>query len=217
VPDIVTDKNLLLHRIIHARSELEVEKRLLVAVAGAPGAGKSTLAEALLGELNSAGSVNCSAIVPMDGFHLDNVLLDAAGLRDVKGSPQTFDAAGLHSLLRRVAGNESPVFVPVFDRSIDLSRAAADVVNEQHRIVLVEGNYLLLDEYPWNNLAGLFDLTVFIDVPVDLLRTRLLNRWSGFGLSTEQAQHKAEANDLPNGQRVRDASIPAHIIYRQLM
>ena len=162
---------------------------------GAPGAGKSTLADALLSELNSAGSANRPVIVPMDGFHLDNVLLDAAGLRDVKGSPQTFDAAGLYSLLLRIASNESPVYVPVFDRSIDLSRAAADGVNEHHRIVLVEGNYLLLDEKPWCELARLFDLTVFLDVPVDLLKTRLLNRWSGFGLSAEQAQHKAEAND----------------------
>ena len=133
--------------------------RFITALAGAPGAGKSTLAEAVVAALGAEARV-----VPMDGFHYDDAVLNARGLRARKGAPETFDVQGFLTLMQRLrAGGE--VAIPVFDRALELSRAAADIVSDAHRLLVVEGNYLLLDEAPWTGLAPYFDLTGFIEVP----------------------------------------------------
>lgn len=182
--------------------------RRLVALVGPPASGKSTLAASLQGGRDDR------IVVPMDGFHLDNRLLDDAGLRAVKGSPATFDVAGLASLLERIAADGGPVHVPLFDRCADLSRAAADTVRVQHRTVIVEGNYLLLDEAPWRELAPLFDLTIAIECEEHELERRLIQRWLAHGLDAEAARARALDNDLPNGRRVLSGSIEPHIRYR---
>jgi fructokinase len=183
-------------------------ERILVAIAGAPGAGKSTLAEALVDRLGPQ-----AALVPMDGFHLDNAILDARGRRFAKGSPDTFDVAGFESLLQRLkAGGE--VIVPVFDRYIDVSRGSARVVPPEARIIVTEGNYLLLREAPWDRLAALWDLTVVLDVPVAELERRLIARWHHHGLSDEDARRRAYDNDIPNARRVTDGSVAADIVIR---
>ena len=183
--------------------------RILVAIAGAPGAGKSTLAEALVERLGPE-----AALVPMDGFHLDNAILDARGRRFAKGSPDTFDVAGFESVLRRLtAGGE--VIVPVFDRYIDVSRGSARVVPPEARIIVAEGNYLLLREAPWDRLQDLWDLTVFLDVPVAELERRLIDRWHHHGLSDADARRRAFENDIPNARIVADGSVAADMILRQ--
>ena len=183
--------------------------RVLVAIAGAPGAGKSTLAEALVDRLGPE-----AALVPMDGFHLDNAILDARGRRFAKGSPDTFDVAGFGAVLRRLKdGGE--VIVPVFDRYIDVSRGSARVVPPEARIIVAEGNYLLLREAPWDRLHGLWDLTAFIDVPLDELERRLIARWLHHGLSDAEAQRRAFENDIPNARIVADRSVAADIVIRQ--
>ena len=112
----------------------------------------------------------------MDGFHYDDAVLDARDLRSRKGAPETFDAAGFIHLMRRLR-TEPEVAIPIFDRAMELSRAAADVVGPMDRLLVVEGNYLLLDENPWPELAPLFDLTVWIEVPEAELDRRLVARW----------------------------------------
>ncbi|MCV9938470.1 nucleoside triphosphate hydrolase [Boseaceae bacterium BT-24-1] len=184
--------------------------RIIVALAGAPGAGKSTLSEHLLAAL-PAGE---AALVSMDGFHFDNAVLNAMGFRNRKGAPETFDCAGLAATLRRIRSGGEPVAVPVFDREADLSRAAAAVIPADARFVLVEGNYLLLDRAPWTELAPLFDLTIFIDVPLAELERRLLARWTDLGRSEEAARSWVEGNDLPNARLVIERSRPADIIWR---
>ena len=182
------------------------ETRVLVAVAGAPGAGKSTLAARLVKDLGPE-----AALVPMDGYHLDNAILDARGRRFEKGSPDTFDVAGFASMLRRLKA-EDEVIIPVFDRTIDLSRGSARVVGPEARIAVVEGNYLLLRDAPWNALAVLWDLTVFLDVPEAELERRLVDRWLHHGLDPQAARHRAEANDLPNARLVATRSVPAEVV-----
>ncbi|WEF22892.1 hypothetical protein [Paracoccus sp. S3-43] len=125
-------------------------------MAGAPGSGKSTLAEALVARLDDA------VLVPMDGFHLDDRVLSARGLLARKGAVETFDAEGFAVLVERLALRGTEVIFPVFDRSREIAVAGAGVVAPHHRIVVIEGNYLLLDAAPWNRLR--FDLTVWLDV-----------------------------------------------------
>ncbi|WP_343313238.1 nucleoside/nucleotide kinase family protein [Brucella sp. BE17] len=175
--------------------------RLIVAIAGPPGSGKSTIADYLCKAINQ-GADYPAIIVPMDGFHLDDSILDKRGLKSRKGSPPTFDCAGFAALLERLKAAQEDVFIPVFDRSLELSRAAASVVTPQHRILLVEGNYLLLDEEPWSRLGSLFDLTVALDVPLPILERRLVDRWLHYGFDPDAARAKAHANDLPNAERV---------------
>ncbi len=185
------------------------EGRIRVAVAGPPGAGKSTLAEALVKRLNSDGEV--AALVPMDGFHLDNGILEARGLMPRKGAPETFDAQGVLHLVRRL-GVEDEVIVPTFDRARDISVAGARVVEPHHRIAVVEGNYLLLKEGQWANLRGLWDLSISLDVTLDALEERLIQRWRDHGLDYADARARAMKNDIPNARRVIEHSAPADLV-----
>jgi len=174
------------------------QPRFVVAVAGPPGAGKSTLAERLAALFPEASA----AVVQMDGFHFDDRVLVARGLRSRKGAPETFDFHGFEALIRRLRANESEVAIPVFDRSVELSRAGAAVVDQSIRFVIVEGNYLLLDEEPWNRLAPLFDASIYIDVPKFELERRLLERWDEHGKTPEEARAWIAGNDMPNIERV---------------
>ena len=173
-------------------------QRFVVAIAGPPGSGKSTLAQ----RLNVVLPEDASAVVPMDGFHFDDVVLDSRGLRPRKGAPETFDYAGFAALLKRIRAGEPEIAIPVFDRSMELSRAGASIIGSVVKFVLVEGNYLLLDEEPWSALSGLFDFSIFVDVPRGELERRLLERWRGHGKSDEDARAWIASNDLPNIERV---------------
>jgi fructokinase len=189
---------------IIARLRERPDARRLVALSGPPGTGKSTVAAALADALRDRGEA--VSVVPMDGFHLDNGVLDARGLLPRKGAPETFDAAGfIAAIVRLTAGGE--VVVPIFDRARDIAIAGASVVPAGTRTVIVEGNYLMFDAEPWRALAGLWDLAVFLDAPEDELRTRLVRRWRDHGLDERAALARAEANDLPNARRIRAARL----------
>lgn len=177
--------------------------RLLLGVAGPPGAGKSTLADRLHEILTERGYR--SAVLPMDGFHLDNAILEARGDLPRKGAPHTFDVRGLTDLLRAVkAGGE--VFAPVFDRSRELAIAAARCIAADDQIVIVEGNYLFLQQGRWADLHELFDLTVMVAPAIEELERRLRARWTHYGLTPAQIEAKVETNDLPNGRLVLERS-----------
>lgn len=173
-------------------------RRFMVAIAGPPGSGKSTLAADLQKLLPDGSAV----VVPMDGFHFDDVILNRRGLRARKGSPETFDYPGFETLMKRIRAMEPEIAIPVFDRTIELSRAGAEIIDAEAKFILVEGNYLLLDEQPWSSLGGLFDYGVYIDVPRFELERRLMERWRGHGKSEEAAREWIASNDLPNIDRV---------------
>ncbi len=174
--------------------------RLIVAIAGPPGSGKSTLADQLNHGLTHAGRRCC--VVPMDGFHLDNSVLSANNLLPRKGSPSSFDANGFVHAMKRIHANESAVYMPVFDRTRDIAIAGVQCVTDQEEVILVEGNYLLLNDEPWNALAELFDVQLFINPGMDVIERRILDRWRGAGLDADTIQRRTYDNDLPNAERV---------------
>jgi pantothenate kinase len=158
--------------------------------------------------LIEAEAPGACVVVPMDGFHYDDAVLEARGWRARKGAPHTFDTGGLAALLRRLkAADEDAVAYPVFDRGLELSRAAAAVAPRSARVVLVEGNYLLLGAAPWSQLAPLFDLRVMTECPAATVAARLRARWEGFGLPEAEITRRLEANDLPNARLVMVQSI----------
>ncbi|SMO81443.1 nucleoside triphosphate hydrolase [Paracoccus laeviglucosivorans] len=182
---------------------LAAKGRQLVALAGPPGSGKSTIAEALHRAIN-AHTPATSAILPMDGFHYDDAVLRERGALSRKGAPHTFDVGGFRALLARLRANaEAEIAVPVFDRRLEISRAGARIIPQTTPLIIVEGNYLLLDSPPWTELAGQFDLTIALDVPMPVLRQRLIGRWLDHGMTLTEAEAKALGNDLPNAETVQ--------------
>lgn len=169
--------------------------RVLVGIVGAPGSGKSTISERL------AASVAGAMVLPMDGFHLDDRILEARGDRARKGAPHTFDVGGFVATLDRVRRGDT-VYAPLFDRSLELARAGAIEIGPEVRLVLVEGNYLLHDEGGWEEVRPRLDLCWFIDVPEAELERRLRARWQGFGQSPEEIERKVGGNDMPNARLV---------------
>lgn len=174
-------------------------RRVMVAIAGAPGSGKSTIAERVVEILKGEGGVS-AALFPMDGYHYDDAVLQEMGRRPFKGAIDTFDAHGLRYMLQRLKANEDDVIaVPVFDRSIEIARAGGRLIAQTVDIIVCEGNYLLSRQTPWDRLKPIFDLTIFVDVDEHDLRSRLQDRWRGFGLDEAEIARKVEDNDLPNG------------------
>ena len=198
--------NELLSILSYNLDQNTLKKRYFIALAGPPASGKSTISEKLNEDLNIKGFP--SDILQMDGFHLDDTILSSQNLLPRKGSPETFDVMGLKSFLIRLA-NEPEVIVPIFDRSLELSRSSAVTISENKKIIIVEGNYLLLNSYPWNELNNYFDSKVMIHCEESVLEKRLIDRWKGFNLTQDQINQKVYENDLPNGVNVIQNSIEA--------
>jgi len=185
-------------------------QRLLVALAGGPGSGKSTLAKELSRILALQKCPN--VIVPMDGFHLDNRILDALGLQGRKGAPETFDVAGVIRTVTAIRHRED-VYAPTFDRPRDIAIAGAIHVPPKCPVVIVEGNYLMFDEAPWNTLAPMWDISVRVAPPLADLRARLIQRWLQHNLSRAAATRRAESNDIPNAERIIEKAIPCDFTF----
>ena len=183
--------------------------RKLIAVAGPPGSGKSTLAEALVAALTDAGKR--AQVVPMDGFHLDNRILEARGLLARKGCPDSFDADGFVALVRRIAAGENVAY-PVFDRARDLAIAGAEVVDAATEFAVFEGNYLLLKTAPWCDLRAFWSFSLRIDEPRAELERRLVARWLAHGLPHDEAARRCAENDMPNADLVAESSGAADLV-----
>lgn len=184
-------------------------RRFLLGIAGPPGAGKSTLVEAVRERLLARGET--VEILPMDGFHMDNGILSERGLLPRKGAPETFDARGFIDIVTALKRAEDEVLVPVFDRTREIAINAARAIPAETRFVLAEGNYLLLTETPWDRLEEKFDFTIFVGPPYAVLEERLRRRWLSYDLPEDEIQRKLYGNDLPNGKRILENSRPADL------
>ncbi|MBW0104026.1 nucleoside/nucleotide kinase family protein [Pseudonocardia sp. KRD291] len=184
-------------------------RRVLLGVTGAPGAGKTTLVDELLTALRASPPPGCEpdawvAHVPMDGFHLADAALERLGLRERKGAAETFDAHGYLALLRRLrADTGETVWAPAFERDLEQPLAGSIGVAAPARLVLTEGNYLLLPDDPWPDVAAELDRVWFVDPPDDLRRRQLLARHERFGKSPEHAARWVRDVDEPNAVRIR--------------
>ena len=178
--------------------------RYFIALSGAPGSGKSTVSEKLVSDLNTVG--HKSSILQMDAFHYDDQILKEKNLLLKKGAPETFDVMGLLNFINRLE-KESEVVIPVFDRSLELSRSSAVIVSDDIKVVIIEGNYLLLKSHPWRELHKFFNSTIMVNCDEKILEERLIKRWENFNLSKDVIKQKVYENDLPNGIDVLKNSI----------
>lgn len=175
--------------------------RRLLGIAGAPGAGKSTLTEQLAAQLPEGSCV----VVPMDGFHLADVALARLGRAERKGAPDTFDAAGYAALLQRIrtAMPQDPsVWAPMFERELEQPLAGAIEVPAQVPLVITEGNYLLAEDGAFAQVPALLDARWFVETPDPLRHERLIARHERFGKTPQQARDWALGPDEANARLV---------------
>ncbi|MET7689453.1 nucleoside/nucleotide kinase family protein [Streptomyces sp. NPDC005483] len=189
--------------VTRARSLAEPGRRAVLGIAGSPGAGKTTLAEHLVRALNGSGEP-WVAHVPMDGFHLADVELDRLGLRDRKGAPETFDAAGYAALLRRLREETDgdTVYAPGFERVLEQPIAGVIPVPPTARLVVTEGNYLLLGTGAWTRVRPALDEVWFCALDEDERVRRLVARHEEFGKTHDEAVAWVMRSDQRNAELV---------------
>jgi pantothenate kinase len=180
-------------------------QRRLIGLVGPPGAGKSTVAEVLLAALDALHP-GAAQVVPMDGYHLAQAELVRLGRAERKGAPDTFDAAGFAALLMRIrAGGQAAIYAPEFRREIEEPIANAVPVHPQTRLVITEGNYLLMGEPGdggWGEVRGQLDEVWFVAVDPALRLARLIARHERFGRSPEAARAWVLSTDEPNARAI---------------
>jgi pantothenate kinase len=177
--------------------------RFLLGITGPPGAGKSTFAAAVEQTANAERAAGFAAVLPMDGFHLSNWQLEDLGLRAIKGAPETFDVDGFVQLLARVRRDStSRLLWPAFDRENERTVPDAIAITSMTRLVVTEGNYLLLDRPGWREVRPLLDEVWYVDAPRDILRERLLTRALGGGRTEAESIRKVDTSDLRNADLV---------------
>ncbi|WP_432732021.1 nucleoside/nucleotide kinase family protein [Variovorax sp. W6] len=184
-------------------------QRRLLGLVGAPGAGKSTLAAALL----QAVGADRAQVVPMDGFHLANVELQRLGRAGRKGAPDTFDSAGYVALLQRLREQRPDgdiVYAPEFRREIEEPIAGAIAVLPSTQLVITEGNYLLHDVGPWAGAAAMLDEVWYVDIDDALREERLVRRHQQFGRSADEARAWVASTDAPNARLIAATRVRAH-------
>lgn len=190
---------------------LQGGSRKLLGLVGPPGAGKSTLAQAL-----RSAFAGVAQVVPMDGYHLANVELERLGRIGRKGAPDTFDSAGYAALLRRLREQREDeiIYAPEFRRELDEPVAGAISVPAATRLVITEGNYLLLESGAWSGIAGMLDEVWYMEVDDALRVHRLTQRHEQFGRSRQEAIGWVEHTDEPNARLIDASRHRASAVFR---
>ena len=193
----------LVDELMTALAKLHDGERLVLGIVGCPGAGKSTMATALVEAVNDKFGSGIAIVVPMDGYHLSNEILLERGLLPLKGIPDTFDSCGFVELLSQLKSRcIDTLYAPKFDRSIEASIPNAIVIAPQHKLCVVEGNYLLLRTPSWAPVREHLDMVWFVDVDLQVLKARLQQRHENGGKTSVEAEKKVLSTDLPNAEIV---------------
>jgi pantothenate kinase len=182
--------------------------RAVLGICGPPGAGKSALAARVAAAFGPE-----AVVVPMDGFHLQDEELTLLGRLDRKGAPDTFDVGGYGALLRQLRDHpEVVVYAPAFDRDREISLGSAIRVEPDHRLVVTEGNYLLLDEPGWWEVRAQLDECWFLECERSERRRRLVDRHVRHGRTLEAARAWVEHTDEPNARLVEETAVRADLV-----
>jgi pantothenate kinase len=201
-----------------ARSLVVEGERAVLGITGAPGAGKSTLTERLLQALAPKPPATLTpyewvAHVPMDGFHLADVQLERLHRRDRKGAPDTFDSAGYAALLRRLREDRDEiVYAPGFERTLEQPIAAAIAVPPQARLIVTEGNYLLVPDPMWSRVRSQLDEVWYVDLDEEERLRRLIDRHVRFGKEPDAAASWATGTDQRNAALIQATRPHADLI-----
>lgn len=187
---------------------LRDKHRVVIGIAGPPGVGKSFVSASLESFLDVQ-----PLVVPMDGFHLAQKVLDGEGTGSRKGAIFTFDAWGFVALVRRLVDNVDPVvYAPTFDREIEEPVAGAIPIPGDARLIIVEGNYLLVEEQPWGLLKELMDEIWYLEIDRDVRINRLVERHVWYGRSEEEAIAHANGSDELNTELIESTRDRADVV-----
>lgn len=196
-----------------AETLLRRSDRVVLGITGSPGAGKSTLTDLLLPRLRESLGPEAVGHLPMDGFHLADVQLDRLGRRDRKGAPDTFDVAGYVAALRRLHDDpDHTLYAPGFERDLEQPLAAAIAIPPSARLVVTEGNYLLLPTDGWERARPFLSEVWFTEIDDDVRRARLVRRHEQFGKSPAAARAWVEQVDEPNARLVAATRTSAELV-----
>lgn len=190
--------------------------RIVIGIVGCPGSGKSTLAELLVNRLNADDLQNPIAqILPLDGFHLANDVLENLGLRELKGIPDTFDAEAYIQKLKEAKQDPPKILkAPRFDREIEASIEDGIYISPETKVIITEGNYLLLESEPWAQIADLLDDCWYLRADPQILTERLIERHMTGGRGRDQAIEKVQSTDLPNARLVEVTKVRAQMLVK---
>ena len=187
------------------------EDRTLIAIAGPPGSGKSTVAEIVTDLMNE--NLMKTSLVPMDGFHLDNKTLERENLLDRKGAPETFDLRGFTELIKKLRYKRNSS-VPLFDRKLDEVIKNGRKISSEQEYIVIEGNYLLLNKELWRDLYDYWDYQVFLSVESSVLKSRLIERWLSENHTYSEAEARVLKNDLVNADIVNSNRLNATVEFQ---
>jgi pantothenate kinase len=210
MPSEVIDRSDLESLVGRARALASTAERRILGISGAPGSGKSTLAEQIVAALEPD-----AVLVPMDGFHLAEDELKRLGRQDRKGAIDTFDAGGFVALLSRLRAQDEPVvYAPTFRRDLEEPIAGAIAVRQDVPLVVTEGNYLLVEDEPWDRIRGLVDEVWYLEADEDVRVERLVQRHIAYGRDPQSAESRARGSDQRNAELIVSTRSRADLIVR---